>query len=348
MVDNDDSDNELETPQEKKIRLAKKYLSELEDKFEEEKSEDEKDDEGHRSDRIAAHLKDSVLEKAGQLHRKVADDFKDEWQNLNPSSSEVVILKNGHRKSLTCCIISNDTRFVFTASKECSIIKWCRETGRRLRTAFGNHRQDPEKFAGHTGSISTLAISTDDKFLASGGVNKVIHIWRPEDMSHLHTFRGHRGSITGLAFRKSFHQLFSSSEDRMVKVWNLDEMSYVESLFGHHDTITSIDSFVRERALTSGGRDATIRLWKIPEESHLIYLTKGEATIDLVKFIDEGHFLSAADNGTISLWALAKKKPTVSINDSHGQGNWVSAIASLRNTDLLASGMFYRKICLFI
>ncbi len=294
------SDDDFETPQEKKIRLAKQYLSVLENRERdregradgEEGEEEDPDVAVHRSNMISAHLKDSVLEKAGKLHRQVADRY-----SLGPWA-DVVTLKNGHRKTITACVVSTDGKHVFTASQDCSIIKWDRATGKRITSIFGNHKhKNPEQFKGHAGTINALAISTDGKFLASGDVNKLIHIWNPKDMTHVHTFRGHRGAVTGLVFRRSFHQLFSCSEDRMVKVWNLDEMAYVESLFGHHDTISAIDSFVRERAITAGSRDGTIRLWKIPEESNLIFLAGANATIDCVKFIDETHFISGYDDG---------------------------------------------------
>lgn len=296
-----DSESDYETAQEKKIRLAKKYLSELENQERLEHDDDDGDfNDIHRSNLISTQLKESVLEKSGQLHRKVADNY-----SLD-SLEKVVKMKNGHRKTITCCVVSTNGEFVFTASKDCSIIKWNSLIGKRLKTIFGDHRQkDPDKFKGHTGIINALALSSDFKFLASGCVNKLIHIWNPNDLSYIHTFRGHRDSITGLSFRRSFHQLFSCSTDRIVKVWNLDEMAYNESLFGHHDSITAIDSFVRERAITCGGRDGTIRLWKIPEESHLIYLTGGDVTIDCVRFLDESHFISACDNGYGQKWRIS-------------------------------------------
>ena len=332
----EDSEDENETAQEKKIRLAKKYLSQLEQSeiFGNKKDDEEDESDEDRSNLISSHLKESVLEKLGKLHRAVAHRYS------SVDLSKLIVMKNGHKKSITAVVVSNDGCFVFSASKDCNLVKWNLKNGKRLQTVQGNHRANPETYnKGHTASIQALALSTDFKFLASGCKNKVIHIWNPETMAHLHTFRGHRGPITGLAFRRSFHQLFSCSEDRMVKVWNLDEMGYVESLFGHHDTITSIDSFVRERCITSGGRDGTIRLWKIPEESNLIFLTGGKATVDFVRFIDESHFLSAADDGSISLWAIFKKKPIQTVSNGHKPEHWITSLASLRNTDLFASGI---------
>jgi len=126
-----------------------------------------------------------------------------------------------------------------------------------------------------------------------------------------------------------------------VKVWNLDEMSYVETLFGHQDSIQAIDSYVRDRAITVGARDASARIWKIPEESQLVF-HGSQHSLDCVKLLDEQHFVTADDNGSISLWGVLKKKPLTTYAITHGMGssapNWVTALAVIKNTDLIASG----------
>ncbi|CAG2120198.1 unnamed protein product, partial [Medioppia subpectinata] len=297
---------------------------------------------------------DDILEETGRLHRKVADNY------TAADTDAIRCLRNGHQLAVTAVVVTSDEKYVFSVSKDCSIVKWEFESGRRLRTIPGlkskkaksksktktpngtakTGKQQPE--VGHSAHILALAISSDDKFLATGCVNKIINIWAPESMTLLKTFRGHRGAVSGLAFRKGFHQLFSASFDRSVKVWNLDEMSYVETLFGHSDQIQAIDSYMRDRAITVGARDASARIWKIPEESQLVF-HGSQHSIDCVKLLDEQHFITADDNGSsISLWGVLKKKPLSTYAVAHGVGssapNWVTALAVMRNTDLIASG----------
>lgn len=48
---------------------------------------------------------------------------------------------------------------------------------------------------------------------------------------------------------------------------------------------------------------------------------------------------------SISLWRVSKKKPLTSYPNAHGVGssesNWITSLAVLRNTDLIASGTKY-------
>lgn len=129
-------------------------------------------------------------------------------------------------------------------------------------------------------------------------------------------------------------------------------LHYHSVRFGHQSSITSIDALARERAITSGGFDGTIRIWKIVEESQLIFNGHG-GSIDTVKLINEENFLSCGDDGQLCVWGSLKKKPLCSIPDAHGRDetnnapNWISSIATLLNTDLVASGTRYHTIRLY-
>lgn len=296
------SESEEETAQEKKLRLAKKYLESIEA---EERLKNDSEDVDHKT--IGNRLRDDILDQSGRLHKKVADNY------VGANFDAICCLKNGHDSSVTCVVITSDQKFVFSAAKDCSIVKWDLENNKRVHTIKGVIKKSKKrnktkqnksgdepkaKSVGHSGHIISMAISSDDKFLATGCVDKKINVWNPKTMELLKTFTGHRGPVSGLAFRKDHHQLFSGSFDRSVKVWNLDEMGYVETLFGHQDSILAVDSYIRDRAITCGARDSTVRIWKIVEESQLVFHGSNQS-IDCVKFIDEQHFVTGDDNGFV-------------------------------------------------
>ncbi|ELU06307.1 hypothetical protein CAPTEDRAFT_122475, partial [Capitella teleta] len=215
------------------------------------------------------------------------------------------------------------------------------ESGKKVACIPGGRKGT--KHTGHTSHVLCLAVSSDNKLLASGDMDFDIHVWNPHDLSFINTLRGHRGPVSGLAFRRGSHQLFSGSHDRSVKTWNCDEMAYVETLFGHHDVITAVDSLTRERCITSGGRDTSIRIWKIIEESQLIF-NGHSGSIDCVALINEQHFVSGADDNSLCLWSVAKKKPMFTVKPAHDGSpvgapgeNWITAVAALQHSDLVAS-----------
>ncbi|XP_067159787.1 U3 small nucleolar RNA-interacting protein 2 isoform X1 [Apteryx mantelli] len=322
-----------ETPQEKKLRLAKLYLEQLR-QHEEEKAEEE----AFAEDLIGDRLKEDVLEQKGRLQRLVAKDVQP------PDLASIRVLR-GHQLPITCLVISPDDKFIFSAAKDGSIIKWEVESGKRLCVVPGGKKGTEEQQVGHTAHILCMAISSDSKYLATGDRNKLIMIWEAATCKHLYKFTGHRDAVSGLSFQKGTHQLYSASHDRSVKVWNVAENAYIETLFGHQDIITGLDSLSRECCVTSGGRDGTVRVWKIPEESQLVFYGH-QGSIDCIQLINEEHMVSGADDGSIALWGLTKKKPLALVRQAHGthgsqslqQPYWISAVAALRNSDLVATG----------
>ncbi|GFR19089.1 u3 small nucleolar RNA-interacting protein 2 [Trichonephila clavata] len=320
--------SEEETEQEKKLRLTKKYLAQLEEE------EREKNDLDDTREAISRRLKEETLEEAGRLQIKKAH----EYENVSPEDLTVF---RGHKLSITALAVSSSEKFFYSASKDCSIIKWSIVEKKKLKVINGGKKVSQD--GGHTNSILALALSDDDKFLASGCRNKMICIWNPETLELIKTFKGHKEAINGLVFLRKSHQLVSASLDRSLKLWNLDDMGYVDTLFGHQDVVTGIDSFIGGTILTGGGRDNTVRIWKIVEESQLVFQGQG-ASMDCVCVSSNDSFVSGGDDGSLFLWGTQKKKPLSKITEAHGTDeesetpNWIVSLTGLQNTDLVASG----------
>uniref|UniRef100_H2T4F1 U3 small nucleolar RNA-interacting protein 2 n=1 Tax=Takifugu rubripes TaxID=31033 RepID=H2T4F1_TAKRU len=315
-----------ETPQEKKLRLAKLYIDQLK-----EEEEQKADDETFESDLVAGRLQEEV----------VRGFYLMPWMWY---ASDIRLLR-GHKLPITCLVITSDDKHIFSAAKDCSIIKWDVESGKKLHKIPGGRKGTEDRHVGHTGHILCMAVSSDAKYLATGDMNKLIMIWEAETCKHLYKFTGHKGPVSGLSFRRGSHDLYSASHDRSVKVWNVDENAYVETLFGHQDAITGLDCLSRERCVTTGGRDRSVRVWKIAEESQLVFHGH-EGSIDCVQLINEEHMITGADDGSVCLWSVNRKKPLSTVKQAHGchgdagleQPHWVASVAALQNSDTVASG----------
>lgn len=270
-----------------------------------------------------------------------------EEQAINKEQSKGVVDEqlSGHRLSLTCVCIDSNNDFAFTGSKDGSIIKWSIKANKilgKIKSISLKEYESNKKLQkkNHTKHINCLAISSDNKFLASGGWDKHIRIWNPSDLTWLHTFTQHKQEITALAFRKGNPMLYSGSADRAVILWTLeddDNRCYVESLYGHESPITSIDALRRERVLTSGGRDQTLRVWKIVEQAQTVFESQHES-VDIARLIDDQLFVSGGEDGTINVWTTMKRSPIVSLRDAHkpkkdkepqeGLSYWITSIAT--------------------
>jgi len=328
-----ESEEDNETAEEKRLRLAKVYLAEVERELSERKGTNE-----DVSADVEERLKEDVAEEKGKLRREFSS-------NLCGLTKEDVKYwgDKKHKLSLTCVVTSPDSTRVYSASKDAGLVVWELGTGNKLFKIPGGRKGQESYHVGHCNTVLALAVSTDGKFLASGDMDKLIHIWDTSTMSRVHTFKGHRDAVSGLVFRRGTHTLYSCSFDRSVKIWSVDEKAYVETLFGHQDKICAVDCGARERCVTVGGRDGTARVWKIVEESQLVF-NGPQSSLDCVRLLNEEHWVTAGEDGHLAVWGIHKKKPLALVQHSHGvdptnqDPNWISALATMHNTDTVVTG----------
>ncbi|OLL27164.1 putative WD repeat-containing protein [Neolecta irregularis DAH-3] len=327
-----------ESAPDKRVRLAKDYLESLKRDI----AETDFDAEDVDRDILAQRLRDDALQTKGKIFLRIASKV-----DLTTPTS-VSFLKRP-KASVTSIAIYKDT--LFTVSKDALLVKWDISNPRKpifSASAPGNRDGDAQ-FQGHSAEI--LAV---------------------EDIS----------------FRHNSNQLFSCSSDRTIKSWQLDQMTYVETLFGHQDSVISISAFSNERCVSTGSRDRTARVWKIVDETQLVFRGGGEGSsnrkleaeiggsrifeegsTDCVCMIDEEHFITGSDNGSIRLWSVARKKAIYTVQLAHGhdipdqskhsaeldpptgnlppQARWITALGSIPYSDMFISGSWDGFLNLF-
>ncbi len=84
------------------------------------------------------------------------------------------------------------------------------ETGRELG-----------RWKAHQGNITSLAVSLDNKWLASGGEDETIRVWDVNTRNELYSWAAHTSRVTALAFSSDNQTLTSGSEDGALKIWSL-------------------------------------------------------------------------------------------------------------------------------
>ncbi|TMW68536.1 hypothetical protein Poli38472_006004 [Pythium oligandrum] len=324
----DDEEEEMEareTAQEKRLRLAKEYLSKIT-----EQEDDEEEDTTGVEERVTARLHQDALEAMGKLFKQVASKYEE----FEFDTDSTRFLK-GHKLPVTALCLSEDGKTAFSAAKDGTILRW--DLATQTKTKLLLPKDDISKATkDHERCVLALALNSDGKYLASGGYDKLLRVWDAEKNEVIETFQGHRDKITSLAFRLRSNMLLSGSLDRTIKHWNLTEMGYVETLFGHQAEVNGLDALYKERVV-SCGRDRSVRMWKIPEETQLVFYGN-TGSMDCVKMINDEYYVTGGDDGSLSLWFNGRKKPAYVVPNAHGAGRWISSVTVMPRTDLVASG----------
>lgn len=155
----EDDEEIAETPQDKRLKLAKMYLEEIE---KEEKSRAE--DQELLENNVSQRLTDEYLDSIGKLRRKIANEYS------GVDDKNIVQVKHKlHQLPVTCVCLTADNKFLFTGNKSAIVLKWDCESMKVVGKIDCNvgksvdevenskKKRRPQTYA--------LAITTDGKFL---------------------------------------------------------------------------------------------------------------------------------------------------------------------------------------
>ncbi|KAI4297047.1 hypothetical protein L6164_036956 [Bauhinia variegata] len=374
-ADGAEMEEEEETAAEARKRVAEDFVRKVRDIYRKQKEEDSEEEEvddekdGARDSLIAEKLAQEQREKSGMVRRAIASRV----QRPETSGEFQALVK--HRHSVTAVALSEDDLKGFSASKDGTIMHWDVNSGKSERYRWPSEEvlkshgaKDPQgRATKHSKHVLALAVSSDGRYLATGGLDRHVHLWDTRTREHIQAFPGHRGAVSCLTFRQGTAELFSGSFDRNVKIWNAEDRTYMNTLFGHQSEVLDIDCLHKERVLTVG-RDRSMQLFKVHEESRLVFRAPA-SSLECCCFVDNGEFLSGSDDGSIELWSVMRKKPVYIVKNAHAlltdmksnpnddrripngafenghqshscssAFSWVSAVTVCRNSDIAASG----------
>lgn len=397
--DDEGGEGEEETAAERRLRLAERYLENIRGEVEAANPEAFDAEEIDR-DLIAERLIEDVAESKGRMYRadlSASLDFAGAGHSwFRWHSQTVTSVATCMPWAYT---VTKDMGLTKWKIQELAQDQWLPTSGGKTKKSKKPRpppKRVPEQVAhvkgiraerknnaykGHTDTILTVAASQDGKFVVTGGADRRIVVWDAATLTCLKVFHQHRDAVLGLAFRRGTNQLYSASKDRTIKIWSLDELAYIETLFGHQDEVTDVSALAQERCISVGSRDRTARLWKVVEETQLVFRGGGgggsekksrskgpgrpsvmEGSIDRVAMIDEEMFVTGSDNGSLSLWAIHKKKPLFVLPLCHGVDpalqpedvsaerhpkeevvpqptpRWITALATIPYSDVILSG----------
>ncbi|KAJ7954400.1 U3 snoRNP-associated protein-like [Quillaja saponaria] len=332
-----------ENKDEMRKRVADEYLNMVrkiaaKEKEDKDDSEEDGEKEGEKDSLVAQILKQEQLEESGRV-----------------------------RKAIASKVQSPGTTGEF---QDGTIMHWDVNSGKSEKYRWPSDEvlkshgvKDPHgRATKHSKNVLTLAVSSDGRYLASGGLDRHVHLWDIRTREHIQAFPGHRGPVSCLTFREGTSELFSGSFDRTVKIWNAEDRTYMNTLFGHQSEILNIDCLRKERVLTVG-RDRSMQLFKVHEESRLVFRAPA-SSLECCCFINNDEFLSGTDDGSIELWSVMRKKPAYIVRNAHALPtaningrvpnesgdhhleschflsaySWVSSVTVCRNSDLAVSG----------
>jgi WD40 repeat protein len=178
--------------------------------------------------------------------------------------------------------------------------------------------------------VYAVAVSPDDKTLASGSYDQKIILWDIQSGKELKTLSGHNGCIFGLAFRPDGKILASASADHTVKLWDVASGARRDTLSQPLKEVFSVAFTPDGQKLVAGGVDNRIRIWQVSpgaeETTNPLLDSKfaADGAILHLAFSPDGKMLlSSADDRTVRLWDFPAMKEVFQLEK---QPDWAPAL----------------------
>jgi WD40 repeat protein len=159
-----------------------------------------------------------------------------------------------HRSVSMGIVFDRAGKSLFTGSFDRQICQWDVATGRCLRSWQTDS------------SMWQIALSPDEKYLASGHENGTIQIWDLQTLAQIDILSEHAGMVMSVDFHPQLPLLVSSSIDGTFKLWDYRTGKCLKTATGHTNAIWEVQFHPQGTGIASVSNDGLAKLWNLDLE----------------------------------------------------------------------------------
>jgi WD40 repeat protein len=179
------------------------------------------------------------------------------------SSGEPIHTRQGHSNCIYALSLNHDHTLLATGQEDQTIHLWqlpqlTAPSSRPLTVS-----QPSQILRGHTGRVLSIASHPHDHLLASGGTDRTIRLWHPNDGRPTQVLMGHKSWIWKVIFSPNGQLLASASYDHTVRIWNVQSGKCLQVLAGHPSSVLSVSFNPSGTQLVSSGYERSICIWDV-------------------------------------------------------------------------------------
>ncbi len=203
---------------------------------------------------------------------------------------------------------SPNGRLLAGATDGGAVVLWDMKTRKQYQTLA------PEKAEPHS-----LTFSPDGEFLAVGGGDTLVRVWRlPEEYRGALPYGAHfqpdcqrqtGARLRCLAVRPDGKELATGAEDNWIELWEVGKDTPRLTLKGHRQAVTALAYSPNGKTLVSTGLDGTTRLWEVTTGWERLGVRGHEGSVLCVSFAPDGQaFATGGSDGTARIWSWEGKE----------------------------------------
>jgi WD40 repeat protein len=220
------------------------------------------------------------------------------------ATGALLVTYRGHTSKVLDVAFRPDGTRLVTTSADGTVRQWDPATGREVEPPYDRH----------TGEVSAAVYSLDGQWVASGGTDRTVRVWRATGRQDVAVLHGHTGSVTDVAFAADGRRLASLSRERglgwagdgTVRVWEVDPGATLPVLRGHKSYVYPVAFSPDDRWIASGGWDGKLRFWDAATGEPCASLQNPGVVRGLAFGPDSSWLISTTDlDGRLRIWDVA-------------------------------------------
>ena len=187
---------------------------------------------------------------------------------------------------------------------------------------------------GHTGAVTTIAVSPNGHSVATGSTDGTVRLWNATTAGPLAAVR-HGSGVNAVAFNGAGRVLATAGADRRVRLWDANNHHLMGTLTG--PAAVNAVAFSHDGTLiATGNADGTTWIWNAGDHRLLGVLMGHEGAVHAVAFSPTGKTLATgADDNAARLWNPFTYKTTAILSGHTGE---VFTVAFSPDGKTLATG----------
>ncbi|EXB41001.1 WD repeat-containing protein 44 [Morus notabilis] len=171
-----------------------------------------------------------------------------------------------------------------------------------------------QEIGAHKGPIWTMKFSPDGQYLASGGEDGVVRVWRVRavDANSSLCLPAEENYLCGkpngrklMSFKRK-HPIHASVifPDKIFRI----EESPVQEFRGHYSDVLDL-AWSNSNCILSSSKDKTVRLWQLGCNDCLnVFHHNNYVTCIHFNPVDDNYFISGSIDGKVRIWGLSEKR----------------------------------------
>lgn len=264
---------------------------------------------------------DTVLSVAfsGDGSRLLSSSYDETARLWNVATGETLQTYRGHDWWVWSAAFSPNEERVVTASQDGSVIVWDTLSGEMIGTPFIGHRK-----GGSQTPVYTAVFSPDGKWVASGGLDNRVLLWKPGEIQPFDyaaviageepptppcvALVGHKAAVRALVFSDDGRRLISGSQDNTVNVWETATGTLIKTLRGHDGWVRACRYLGDQDVAISCSHDGSVKIWDIEgyEEARVlrsrVFAGHLDAILAASYSMDGKHIITASRDRSAKSW----------------------------------------------